>query len=115
MSKAEVKAAAQMCVTRAAAEWLAKRGMQRGDERPSDYVRRLADYCRHMQSSAPTNGDEWARRVVASYRAGEPVTMYSVEAAFEQLGIHEPVLRHSPAARPDVRDIQAGDTEWEGF
>lgn len=63
-------------------------------------------------STAPSK--DWARTLVAKYRAGERVHRFALEMAWEVLGMApEPVVMRPRRGvqRPDARDRQAGDVE----
>lgn len=110
----EVKQVTLDRARRDAQAWLDEHGLVVAGESAGDRMRRLAHWREQLREQPVPKGLDWARRVVAGYRAGERIEPSVVEAAFEALGIREPVLRRVNAPRPDGRDRQAGDTDFEG-
>lgn len=58
-------------------------------------------------------GKQWARDLIARYRAGEPLLSMQIKLAMAALDIREPVLRNpdNPVPRPDAKDRAAGDVD----
>lgn len=92
--------------------WLLAQGLVQRGERPSEVMRRLAEWRATLPRLARPEPRQWARDLVARYQAGERLQRMQVTLAHEALGLAcGPVLRvpDPPPPGPDARERQAGD------
>lgn len=98
-----------------ALRWLIDRGVWLPKASQAENMQRCADARAKWglrMGSEP--GKEWARILVADYRAGVVVHPYSVGLAMRALGLPEETILRSPTKpvpRPDRMEIAAGDVE----
>lgn len=98
----------------AAVRWLTDRGVWRPQLPYAENMQRCADYRAKIGRLGADPGKQWARELVARYRAGEPVPAYSIRLAMAALGMApETVLvkPEKPVPRPDRMERAAGDVE----
>ena len=101
----------------AAVRWLTAAGVWVPKMTYSENMTRCADYRAKLGRIGGDPGKTWARDLVARYRAGEAVQVYSIRLAMEALDLPpETILRtprtpRTPVPRPDSKERAAGDVE----
>lgn len=98
--------------------WLLEKGLVERGERPSEVMRRLADWRADLPRTPRPGPRQWAQDLVARYQAGERLQRMQVTLAHEALGLTcGPVLRvpDPPPPRPDAMERQANDVPEPAF
>lgn len=97
-----------------AVRWLIDRGVWLPGKTHAENMQRCADFRAKYARLGSEPGKQWARDIIADYRAGVVLQPYGVKLAFAALGMPEEPLLHrlaKPVPRPDAKERQAGDVE----
>lgn len=100
-----------------AVRWLIERGVWLPQLPYAENMQRCADYRAQMVASGRMGaepGKDWAREMVARYRAGDAVSAYSIRLALSALGMQPETILTKPGKavpRPDRMEQAAGDVE----
>lgn len=97
-----------------AVRWLTERGVWLPAASHAENMARCAEFRSRMGRIGADAGKGWARELVARYRAGEAVPLYSIRLAMAALEMPpETILERPsrPGPRPDRKELAAGDVE----
>lgn len=97
-----------------AVRWLTDRGVWIAGRPHTENMQRCEQFRAKFARLGAEPGKDWARAIVADYRAGVVLSLYSVRLAMAALGMQEEQLLRTPAKRvprPDQKDRAAGDVE----
>lgn len=94
--------------------WLIDAGAWRPKDSHAANMQRLADARVRWSRMDAEPGKDWARRIVADYRAGVALHPYAIKLAMQALGMPEETILRTPSRpvpRPDRMETAAGDVE----
>lgn len=97
-----------------AVRWLIDRGVWQPDKPYAENMERCARARAKWGRVGAEPGKQWAKDIVADYRAGVALPAYHVKLAMAALGMKDEPLLHPSAGsvpRADRRTVSAGDVE----